>query len=200
VTDADRFPPFAFLPDFFVSLLRQRGPLTSDSETRTGSEGVPFGSTPPTTLPYPQAHDEVLPTYTSSALGGPGGGRAMESKIKMRCGEDADEMLLEKRVLRRSADTGVSPTSFAVTEHSPTSPSPNVLFERTMSSLAASLIFCASSSLSTCRGVEKKLERVLSNSDVCRVFRRHVLPFELRFVGIDDCSGFTTNAITDHEV
>jgi hypothetical protein len=54
--------------------------------------------------------------------------------------------------------------------------------------------------LSTCRGIEKKLERVLSNSDVCRVFRRHVLPFGLRFVGIDDCLGFTTNAITDHEV
>jgi hypothetical protein len=68
----------------------------SDSETHTGSEGVPFGSSPPSTLSFPTADDEVLPTYTSFALGGPGGGRAVESEIKMRYGEDADETLLEK--------------------------------------------------------------------------------------------------------
>jgi hypothetical protein len=124
----------------------------------------------------------------------------MELEIQMRYGEDADETLLEKRVLHRSVDTRVSPMCFDVAEYSPTSPSPNVLSERTMSSLAASLIFHTLSSLSIYCGIEKKLEYVLSNSDVCWSCRRHVLSFGLRFVGIDDCSGLTTNAVTNHEV
>ena len=58
----------------------------------------------------------------------------MESEIKMRRGEDADKMLLEKQVLHQNVDPGVSPTCFAIAKHSQALPSPNVLSERTMNS------------------------------------------------------------------
>jgi hypothetical protein len=136
-----------------------------------------LGKTPCSTFfPFYAAELEVLTSYTLSAEGGRG---AVDSEMRMRYGEDAYKPLLQKRELRRIVFAAFA----ALAKYSPTSDSRTLDSGRTMRSFAASSIWNASSSLPRCNG-EKKLLRVLSSSDICRIFRPHARPLGLRFDGM----------------
>jgi hypothetical protein len=108
----------------------------------------------------------------------------VESEIRIRYGEDVEEMLLEKQVLCLGADTGVSIAFLAIGEHFLASLSSTMLSKRTMSLLATSSIWRALSFLLRCYTIKKNFIFMLSSSYFCRICSRHVLPFGLRSVGI----------------
>ena len=163
----------------------QVGTLRSESETCRGSTGVPLGKTPRSTFSFCAAELEVLP---SCMLFVEGGGGAVESEMRMCCGEDAYESLLQKRELCQI----VSAAFAAIAKHLPTSDSCTMYSDRTMRSFATSSIRSASSSLPRCNG-KKKLMRVLSSSNVCCVCRCYVRLLGLHLDGMPpDCSRCTT--------